>query len=481
MPDRLDAPHEAIPARNGTPPGHDRRTREALTRSMLHFTVPRGRSLEGRTLPYFRWLEARRALGIWPYRRVMASPVGTTVAMAGEAGTGARSCLNFGSQDYLGLAHDPRVYEAARASVEAFGVHTAGSPILGGRTTEVVRLEARLADTLGYEAAILYPSGWMAGFGAVAGLVRRDDAVVMDALSHNCLQEGARHATDRVRKFRHNDLDDLALLLRRAREEDAESGLFVVLESLYSMDSDFPDLGAALGLARRYEAVVILDVAHDFGAVGEIGLGLLETLPAGLRPDVVIGAFSKTFAANGGFVATSEMVRDYLSMYSPTHIFSNGIAPMQVSVVLTCFSIAFSEEGEVLRGRLRENVRLLREAVRAEGLEVAGAPSPIVPVFVGDESLARVTSRQLECHGLRANLVEFPAVPRGKARFRFQVMSSHTPPAIRQAAARMGQSKREAADLLRESTLGRETTAERPGSGADHFMLRGDVPPALPS
>jgi 7-keto-8-aminopelargonate synthetase-like enzyme len=167
-----------------------------------------------------------------------------------------------------------------------------------------------------------------------------------------------------------------------------------------------------------------------------------------------MGSFSKTFAANGGFVLCSAAVKQYLSFYSGPTIFSNAISPMQIAAVSRAFDIIFSEEGNLLRRQLLANVNLLRSEMSMRGLAAAGRPSPICPIFVGDEKVARVTSRHVTANGLLANLVEFPAVARGKARFRFQVMANHTSEAIRRAAEILAYSRSEAEKLM--ATMARE-------------------------
>lgn len=364
--------------------------------------------------------------------------------------------INFASQDYLGLASRPELREAAHAAIDEFGVHSAGSPALCGRTRLLVELEDKFAKLLGYEACIIYPTGWAAGFGVVTGLVREADTILIDALCHNCLQEGAKHATSRLRKFAHNDLGQLEQMLREERASNGDDAVFVVVESLYSMDSDSPDLNAMVKLAQRYEAIVIVDAAHDFGAMGEQGLGLLESLSVDSWRNyvVVMGSFSKTFAANGGFVLCSSATRQYLRYHSAPNIFSNAIAPMQTAVVSRSFDMIFSEQGDTLRQQLRDNIDGLRNAMQAQGLNIAGTPSPIVPVFTGgieaDEALARLTSKHIRLQGLHANLAEFPVVPRGKARFRFQVMATHEADEINRAAEIMARSREAAINELQQ-------------------------------
>jgi 7-keto-8-aminopelargonate synthetase-like enzyme len=404
-----------------------------LSGSVLNYVRQDGTCLRQRTGRYHDWVLGRAANGVVPFQRTSERKIGREVWIGSD---NLCATLNFSSQDYLGLAQDPRMAEEAMRGVANFGVHSAGSPAFCGSTRALRGLEDRISDAIGTDQAVVYPTGWAAGYGVPVALIRGGDLVLMDALSHNCIQEGARASGGELRKFRHNDLAELESLLLSARAADATRGIFVLVESLYSMDSDSPDLGALLDLCERYEAISILDVAHDFGSMGEHGRGLLDTVP-GRLPDVVLGSFSKTFAANGGFAAAKPEVVNYLRYYSPTNLFSNAISPMQTYVADKAFEITFSEEGTALRNTLMERVKHLRASMSDIGFQVHGDQSPICPVFVGDEALARLTSKHVFELGMAANLVEFPAVPRGKARFRFQLMANHEPEDLDRAAAIM--------------------------------------------
>jgi 7-keto-8-aminopelargonate synthetase-like enzyme len=422
---------------------------KALTKSVLNFVSQKGTNLQDRTMPFREWIEVRRQSGTWPYSRVSMSSPADFVCVADERGNRERRCINFGSQDYLGLARDPRVLKEAKATIDDYGVHSAGSPALAGRTKHALALEHRLASFLRHESAVLFATGWAAGFGAIVGLARSNDTIVIDRFAHNCLAEGARHASQNILHFAHNDITSLNESLDKARQNDGSSGLFVIAESLYSMDSDSPNLNEMLRLVRQYDAILILDIAHDFGAMGKHGLGLLETIAADDWPDLILGSFSKTFASNGGFVAASTNVTEYLRYHSPSMAFSNGISPVQATIVSRALDIVVSSEGCDLRSQLACNVDRLRHQMLFRGLTPAGLPSPIVPVFVGDEKLARLTARHLESNGLLVNLVEFPAVKKGTARFRFQVMSTHGSDAIDKAAQITADGRQEAFQELR--------------------------------
>jgi 7-keto-8-aminopelargonate synthetase-like enzyme len=407
---------------------------DALSGSMAEFANPCGPDLAERLAAFDGWRTRRREAGVWPFSRVARSPAAPTTTVASEDGA-PQTCINFASQDYLGLARDPRVLLKAQEAIAEYGVHSAGSPVLLGTTAPMAELEKTLAGLLRKEDCLVFPTGWAAGFGVITGLVRPHDTLILDALCHRCLMEGASHVTREPLLFRHNDLDHLGQIIRKARERDQTNGLFVVSESLYSMDSDSPDLLALVRLVRQFDAILILDVAHDFGAMGVRGLGLLEQLDGtGLAVDVLMGSFSKTFAATGGFIAGDRPVVDYLRVYTTSFVFSNAISPVQSAAALECCKIAFSAEGQQLRSRLKDNVLALRSAMQAAGCRVEGTPSPVVPVFVGAEREARLTAREIAHQGLLANLVEYPAVPQGRARFRFQVMATHTPDMAQEAA-----------------------------------------------
>lgn len=427
---------------------------ETAISSLADYIGVRGTQPEARYQPFADWKAYRQGMQRWPYRRIVATTVSDRVQLVDGNGKAIdKEYVNYASQDYLGLVSDPRVSAAVTEAVARYGVHSSGSPAFIGRTIPSLQLEQKLSAVTGRERCLLYPTGWAAGFGVISGLARRNDVILLDQLAHNCLQTGAMVSRN-VHRFRHNDTDHVEQLLRDVRVESADRGVFLVIESLYSMDSDAPDLARMVALAREYDAIVILDVAHDFGSMGDQGLGLLETIAFDIEPDVIMGSFSKTFASNGGFVLSNETVYTYLSFHSHTQLFSNALSPVQSSAVLTAAEIVFSSEGNELRARLLDNVTALRTGMEEQGFRVSGEPSAIVPVFVGDEMLARITSGLLADAGLLANLVEYPAVPRGTARFRFQVMPTHSEADAREAARVMADAVAQAEMMMGNRVAG---------------------------
>jgi len=399
---------------------------EALTGSLKEYRDPHGRDLLARVEGFYRWQNLRRQSGYWPYSKSTEEaplPVCTAKDDTGRAFRG----VNFASQDYLSLASHPEIKEAAIDAVREYGVHSAGSAAFLGNTRYSVQLQQTISDFLKMEHTVLYPTGWAAGFGVIRGLVRGDDHVVIDGLAHNCLQDGAIAATRNVHLHGHLNLDSVRRHLHRIRSRDKDNGILVVTEGLFSMDSDTPDIGAMQNLCREFDATLMVDVAHDLGNIGEDGTGHVGLQKMLGKVDIVMGSFSKTFASNGGFVAChSAAVREYLRYFGSSGTFSNALSPVQSAIVLKAFDIIRSGEGRALRASLMKNVLYLRAGLKELGLEVIGEPSAIVCAKLGDEALARLVSQQLPGIGVVANLVEFPAVAKGSARFRLQVMANHS-------------------------------------------------------
>ena len=398
---------------------------ESLKGSLRDFKAVPGTDLIGRFDGFYAWQDLRRQNGVWPYAKSTACAPRTECVALTDTGQTLRG-VNFASQDYLSLASHPEVKAAAIAAVEEYGVHSAGSAALLGNTRHSLALERVIEDFIPGRKAVLYPTGWSAGFAAVQGFVRPDDHVVMDVLAHSCLQEGARAATQNITYHGHLNVRALERRLQKIRATDKSNGILVVTESLFSMHSDTPDIGALRAACDAYDAKLLVDCAHDFGCIGEDGLGHLGLQNMTDAADIIVGSFSKTFASNGGFIAVkTKAAAEYLKYFSATQTFSNALSPVQAAALLAAFRIVRSSEGKERRQRLMSNILYLREEVRRAGLEALGDPSAIVPVRVGAEGLARIASRNLADLGAIANLVEYPAVPQGGARFRVQVMADH--------------------------------------------------------
>lgn len=431
-----------------------------LRRSVAHYGRPRGRDLLGRTERFLEWHDARSTNRLWPYSRALQGQPLTRTGMAYEDGT-AFEGLNFASQDYLSLSSHARVVDAAREALRRFGPHSAGSPVLLGNTPPTLALESKLADLLQMEQVTLFPTGWGAGFGTITGLVRRNDFIVMDELAHACLQSGANAATDNVVRHAHLDVGAVRQHLAEIRAGHRDAAVLVITEGLFSMDSDVPDLRALQEACREFEATLLVDVAHDLGSMGPGGTGQLGQQGLLGEVDLVMGSFSKTFASNGGFLAcNSRAVKHFLKFYGGPHIFSNALSPVQAATVAEALDIVRSREGGDLRLDLLRAVHALRGSFARRGITCIGGPSAIVPVPLGSEAVARLACATLFDRGVFVNLVEYPAVAVGSARFRMQVMAKHTESDAETAARTIVEAVEEAR-ALRDAIESEDETESR--------------------
>lgn len=396
-----------------------------LEHGLADFRDPRGSDLIARCGPLAQWVEASRSLGLFPFiRRHASAPdvVSEVIDFGGRRYQG----INLASQDYLGLSRHPLVVRRATEAAIRDGTHSAGSEPMGGGLQEAAGLADDLAAFTGFDHVVLFPTGWGAGYGAIKALVRPTDHVVLDALAHDCLQQGSRAATPSVTFFAHNDLASLEKRLAQVRAKPHDGAVLVVTESLFSMDSDHPDFRGMARLCRAFGAQLLVDAAHDLGVLGPGGRGVLAEQGVLEEVDILVGSFSKTFASIGGFAATrSAGASYYIRGFSGTYTFSNYLVPFQVAAVRTALGIVSTDEGRHLREQAMSNASLLRDALNARGVTTLGRVSPIVIAAVGPEAVARLVQRQCLETGLIVNCVEFPACRRGAARLRLQVGPRH--------------------------------------------------------
>jgi len=355
--------------------------------------------------------------------REIDSPPGPICRMAGQ------SLINFGSNDYLGLASHSRLKEASVEAIRKYGAGSAASRLLGGSLAPHHRLEEALAEFKRTERAISFFSGYAAATGTIPALVGPNDFIVIDKLVHACLVDGARLSGAKLRVFRHNDLNHLDGILRQCRKiEPAQAetprAILVVTESVFSMDGDFAPLAELVELKDRHGAWLMVDEAHGTGLFGYTRSGRIEAVGVRGRVEVQMGTLGKALGAAGGFIAGSGTLIDYLVNRARSFIFSTAPPPAMAAAARAGLGIVQSSEGGRRVADLLANVDMFHTARGSRPSEERTAP--IVPVMVGAESAAVELAERLFAAGVYAPAVRFPTVARGQARLRLTFTAEHS-------------------------------------------------------
>lgn len=363
-------------------------------------------------------LEALRAAGTFATIRRIEGPQGAWLDVDG------RRVLNFCSNNYLGLANDPRLVAAAKAALDRHGVGPGAVRTIAGTMSIHGELEERLAAFKGVEAALSLQSGFAANLGTVAALVDEGDAVISDALNHASIVDGVRLCKAKRYLFAHADVDDLTRALAAAREEGARRVL-VITDGVFSMDGDIAPLDRIAEAADDYGAMVMVDDAHGEGVLGRGGRGIVDHFGLHGRVEVEVGTMSKAFGVVGGYVAGSRLLIDWLRQRTRPFLFSSAATPPDVAACIAAIEVM--EESTELVDRLWANARRFQAELGALGFDIGSTETPITPVIIGDESLTQDLSRRLfEEEAVFASAISYPMVPRGTARIRVMLSAAHS-------------------------------------------------------
>jgi len=337
-----------------------------------------------------------------------------------EAGR-AKPILNFASYNYLGLTRHPAVIAAARDALARYGTGVCGPPMLSGQTEIHLQLSERVSRFLKRDSTLLFTSGYGGGVGAVAGVARRGDAVVVDEKCHMSVVDGAKLAQARIREFRHNDPQSLDRVLT----EVGARRTLVVVEGVYSMDGDIADLPAILDVAEHHRAGVLIDEAHSMLTCGPTGAGVSEAQGVQHRIGLLFSSFSKAFGGLGGFVSGALPTMTYLRHYSNPYLFSAGMPAVVAAGLVAALEVAMGDPAP--RARLWDNANYLRKSLQGLGLDTGASQSYIIPVIVGaDRRLLFEACRDLRHRGLFVPPVDYPVVAADQLRFRMAVGALHT-------------------------------------------------------
>lgn len=345
--------------------------------------------------------------------RQIDSPQGVHVRL-----TGSGECLNFSSNDYLGLANDGALKAIYQNHIGTYGVGSGSSRLVCGTMAAHVALEEKVASLKRTEAALTFTSGFAAATGALPSLCGKDDFLILDKLCHASLIDGARLSGATIRIYPHNDLNRLKSHLQwAAQRAAATSRLVVVTESVFSMDGDLAPLAEIVELKDQYGALLLVDEAHAFGVLGPEGRGLGAALGLESRIDLQMGTFSKAVGLSGGYLCGSRAMADLLINRARSFIYSTAPGPALAATVRDALDLVCGPRGDILREGLSAN----RETFSP------GTPSAIIPIIIGENEAALSAAARLQERGFLVPAIRFPTVPKGSARLRITLSAAHRP------------------------------------------------------
>ena len=360
-------------------------------------------------------LDNLRQAGLYNNIRTIGSPQGAWLVVDGKR------VLNFCSNNYLGLANDPRLRDAAKRAVDEFGAGPAAVRTIAGNLTLHRELEARLAKFKGAEATIAFQSGFTSNLGTIASLVAKEDVIFSDELNHASIIDGARLSGAKIVRYAHNDANAL---------EDAinnESGYrraLIISDGVFSMDGDIAPLPDLVKVAEQHDIMLMIDDAHGEGVLGHGGRGIVDHFGMHGRVDVEIGTLSKAFGVVGGYVAGKKEIVEWLNQRGRPFLFSSATTAADTAACLAAVDIL--EASTELVDRLWDNARYFKSEMRRLGFDTGKSETPITPIMFGDEVLTRNFSKKLFENDIFAMGITYPTVPKGKARIRVMISAAHS-------------------------------------------------------
>jgi len=405
-----------------------------------------------------RRLGLLRAQSLFRELRRVDSPQSTHIEIQG------RSLLNFSSNDYLGLANDPRLKEAAMRATEKFGAGAGAARLICGSLAPHHELEGALASFKACEAALIFSSGYATAMGVICALLEKDDVMVIDKQVHACIVDAAKLCGAKLRVFAHNDLDDLERILKWADRRNAQNPaarrphILIATESVFSMDGGHAPLDRIVELKEKYGAWLMVDEAHATGLYGAHRRGLIEDFGVADRVEIQMGTLGKALGVAGGYICGARVLIDYLVNRARTFIFSTAPAPDGSAAATAAIQVVQSQDGDARCRQLWERVGQIagiRKKVcptlsshpaplESPGASLSPPPSPagrggttpentkkphasaIIPVLIGDEAKAVEISRALLAAGIYVPAIRYPTVRRGQAQLRLTLTASHT-------------------------------------------------------
>ncbi len=354
-------------------------------------------------------------MGIYPFFRMIESDQDTVVTIGGK------KVLMFGSNSYMGLTNHPAIKEAAIKATEKYGTGCAGSRFLNGTLDIHVELEKKLAEFVKKEAALCFSTGFQVNLGVIPTVTGRNDYLLIDELDHASIIEATRLSFAKVLKFRHNDMQSLERVLKRCEPNRVK---LIVVDGIFSMDGDIAKLPEIVKLADKYAASVMVDDAHSIGVIGENGSGTASHFGLTKKVDLIMGTFSKSLAALGGFIASDSETINYIKHHSRTLIFSASMTPASAAAVLAALEILKSEPERIKH--LWELTWYALENFKRLGFDTGLSQTPIIPLYIRDNIKTLTLTKMLLDEGVFINPVVSPAVSKDDTLIRFSLMATHT-------------------------------------------------------
>ncbi len=379
--------------------------------------------------PFEDWWSEVKPAGYYLYELPIHSQPGTRVDVEDtKTGEIRRGLVNFASYNYLGLSYRPEVKQAIKEAADIYGGGSSGSPILSGTTALHRQLAEELAAFKGQEASMIFPTGYSANVGTIAGLMRSGDLIVADQYSHASIVDGMILSKAKSRFFRHNRADDLD---RKLSGFDGKK--LVIVEGVYSMDGDTPPLAEIVEVCKKHKARLMIDEAHSTFVFGKTGKGVAEDQGFDKDIDIHLGTFSKSLGGQGGFIAGSEQLINYLRGFSRSRFFSCALSPVVVAGIRKALELA-SNEPE-LRTKLWDNVAYMQKLLTEAEIPMGDSTSHVIPIMVRDDARIFMMGEELLREGVFINPVKYPAVGKHKSRFRMSISAAHSKEELEEGAA----------------------------------------------
>lgn len=369
-------------------------------------------------------LEDLKSKGLYNEIDPLESPNGPIIKIAGK------ELINLSSNNYLGLATNEKLKEAAKEAIQKYGVGAGAVRTINGTLDLHIELEKKLAEFKHTEAAISYQSGFNCNMAAISAVMDKDDAILSDELNHASIIDGSRLSRATIIRYNHSDMEDLRARAKEAKESGKYNKLMVITDGVFSMDGDIAKLPEIVEIAEEFDLITYVDDAHGSGVLGK-GAGTVKHFGLSDKIDFQIGTLSKAIGVVGGYVAGKKELIDWLKVRSRPFLFSTAVTPGDVAATIKAIEILM--ESTELNDRLWENGNYLKKSLKELGFNIGKSETPITPVIIGEEVQTQEFSRKLYEQGVYAKSIVFPTVAKGTGRVRNMPTAAHTKEMLDQA------------------------------------------------